>query len=62
MAEGHPEGRQKALQEELRALVDVVGPAPLADLLLERAFQLHATDIHLDPITARFEGTAGFRG
>ncbi len=49
MAEGHPEGRQKALQEELRALVDVVGPAPLADLLLERAFQLHATDIHLDP-------------
>lgn len=44
-----PEGRQKALQEELRELVDVVGPAPLADLLLERAFQLHATDIHLDP-------------
>jgi type II secretory ATPase GspE/PulE/Tfp pilus assembly ATPase PilB-like protein len=43
------EGRQKALQEELRELVDVVGPAPLADLLLERAFQLHATDIHLDP-------------
>ncbi len=45
----NPEGRQKALQEELRELVDVVGPAPLADLLLERAFQLHATDIHLDP-------------
>lgn len=43
------EGRQKALQEELRELVDIVGPAPLADLLLERAFQLHATDIHLDP-------------
>lgn len=49
MADGNLEGRQKALQEELRALVDVVGPAPLADLLLERAFQLHATDIHLDP-------------
>lgn len=44
-----PESRQKALQEELRELVDVVGPAPLVDLLLERAFQLRATDIHLDP-------------
>ena len=44
-----PEGRQKALQEELRELVDLVGPAPLVDLLLERAFQLRATDIHLDP-------------
>jgi type II secretory ATPase GspE/PulE/Tfp pilus assembly ATPase PilB-like protein len=49
MTSTNPEGRQKALQEELRELVDVVGPAPLADLLLERAFQLHATDIHLDP-------------
>jgi type II secretory ATPase GspE/PulE/Tfp pilus assembly ATPase PilB-like protein len=43
------ESRQKALQEELRSLVDLVGPAPLVDLLLERAFQIHATDIHLDP-------------
>lgn len=43
------ESRQKALQEELRELVDVVGPGPLVDLLLERAFQLKATDIHLDP-------------
>ncbi len=43
------ESRQKALQEELRGLVDVVGPGPLVDLLLERAFQLKATDIHLDP-------------
>jgi type II secretory ATPase GspE/PulE/Tfp pilus assembly ATPase PilB-like protein len=42
--------RQKALQEELRELVDVVGPGPLVDLLLERAFQLHATDVHLDPV------------
>ncbi len=41
--------RQKALQEEMRELVDVVGPGPLVDLLLERAFQLQATDIHLDP-------------
>jgi type II secretory ATPase GspE/PulE/Tfp pilus assembly ATPase PilB-like protein len=44
-----PESRQKALQEELRELVDLVGPAPLVDLLLERAFQLRATDIHFDP-------------
>ena len=44
--------RQKALQEELRELVDVVGPGPLVDLLLERAFQLQATDIHLDPTDA----------
>lgn len=43
------EVRQKALQEELRELIDVVGPAPLVDLLLERAFQLNATDIHIDP-------------
>ncbi len=41
--------RQKALQEELRQLLDVVGPGPLVDLLLERAFQLKATDVHLDP-------------
>lgn len=45
----HGEIRQKALQEELRELVDVVGPAPLVDLLLERAFQIQATDVHLDP-------------
>lgn len=43
------EVRQKALQEEMRELLDVVGPAPLVDLLLERAFQLNATDIHIDP-------------
>src|SRR5262245_7603571 len=41
--------RQKALREELRELLDVVGPAPLVELLLERSFQLCATDIHLDP-------------
>ncbi len=41
--------RQKALQQELGELVDVVGPGPLVDLLLERAFQLNATDIHFDP-------------
>ena len=41
--------RQKALQEELRGLMDVVGAGPLVDLLLERAFQLGATDVHFDP-------------
>lgn len=41
--------RQEALREELRQLADVVGPAPLVDLLLERAFQIGATDIHFDP-------------
>lgn len=40
---------QKALQAELQELLDVVGPAPLVDLLLERAFHIKATDIHLDP-------------
>ncbi|HCS51998.1 GspE/PulE family protein [Rubinisphaera sp.] len=43
------EVRQKALQEELRSLIDVVGPGPLVDLLLERSFELGATDIHFDP-------------
>lgn len=43
------ENRQKALQAELSELADVVGPVPIVDLLLERAFQLNATDIHLDP-------------
>ena len=46
------QSRQKALQEELKELLDLVGPAPLVDLLLERAFQLRATDIHLDPSTS----------
>ncbi len=41
--------RQKALQDELRELIDLVGPVPLVDLLFERAFQLNATDIHMDP-------------
>lgn len=47
--DGHSEVRQKALQEELQSLVDVVGPGPLVDLLLERAFELGGTDIHFDP-------------
>jgi type II secretory ATPase GspE/PulE/Tfp pilus assembly ATPase PilB-like protein len=44
------ENRQRALRAELSELADVVGPAPLVDLLLERSFQLNATDIHLDPV------------
>jgi type II secretory ATPase GspE/PulE/Tfp pilus assembly ATPase PilB-like protein len=43
------ESRHRGLQEELRELVDVVGPVPLVDLLLERAFEVSATDIHFDP-------------
>jgi type II secretory ATPase GspE/PulE/Tfp pilus assembly ATPase PilB-like protein len=50
--ESHHEVRQKALREELRELLDVVGPAQIVDLLLERAFQLHSTDVHLDPAEA----------
>lgn len=39
-----------ALREEMQALSDVVAPAKLIDLLLERAFQNRATDIHFDPL------------
>lgn len=39
-----------ALREEIQSLTDVVAPAKLIDLLLERAFQNRATDIHFDPI------------
>ena len=42
--------RPRVLRAELSELADVVGPIPLVDMLLERAFQLRATDIHLDPI------------
>ncbi len=41
--------RNEALRDELSELLDVIGPGQLCDVLLERAFQLHATDIHLDP-------------
>ncbi len=43
------EARQRALQEELTGLISLVGAAPLVELLLERAFELGATDIHFDP-------------
>jgi type II secretory ATPase GspE/PulE/Tfp pilus assembly ATPase PilB-like protein len=41
---------QHALRDEIQALSDVVAPRELIDLLLERAFQNRATDIHLDPL------------
>lgn len=41
--------RHEALRDELSELLDVIGPGPLSDVLLERAFELHATDIHLEP-------------
>jgi type II secretory ATPase GspE/PulE/Tfp pilus assembly ATPase PilB-like protein len=47
--QARPELRQTALQQELRELADVVGPAPLVDLLLERSFEIGATDVHFDP-------------
>ena len=43
------EGRQTALQEELRELADVVAPGPLVDLLLERSCEIGSTDVHFDP-------------
>ena len=43
------DSRQRALREELTSLADVVGPAQLVDLLVERAFEMNATDVHLDP-------------
>ncbi len=52
MSETNPiadNSRHRALQEELKELADVVGPVPLVDLLLERAFEVSATDIHFDP-------------
>lgn len=50
LASDTDDNRQKALRAELAELADVVTPASLIDLLLERAFQLNATDIHLDPV------------
>lgn len=41
---------QRALREELGALLDHVSPGDLVDLLLERAFENRATDIHFDPV------------
>jgi type II secretory ATPase GspE/PulE/Tfp pilus assembly ATPase PilB-like protein len=43
------ENRHEALSSELLELLDVTGPGPLADIILQRAFELNATDIHLEP-------------
>ncbi len=38
-----------ALRHELLQILEISGPAAFIDLLFDRAFSLHATDIHLDP-------------
>jgi len=38
-----------ALRHELLQILEIAGPAAFIDLLFDRAFALHATDIHLDP-------------
>lgn len=43
------ENRHEALTSELLELLDVTGPGPLADIILQRAFELNATDIHMEP-------------
>lgn len=43
------ENRHEALTTELLELLDVTGPGPLADIILQRAFELNATDIHMEP-------------
>jgi type II secretory ATPase GspE/PulE/Tfp pilus assembly ATPase PilB-like protein len=44
-----PASPHEGLRDELTELVDVVGPGKLGDIILERAFELNATDIHFDP-------------
>lgn len=44
-----PRSRQQAFADELNSLIDVVEAAPLLDLLMQRAFELSATDVHFDP-------------
>lgn len=41
--------RHEGLRDELTELLDVIGPGPLGDVMLERAFEARATDIHLEP-------------
>lgn len=41
-----------ALIAELTSLLDVVDPASVANMILQRAFSHRATDIHLDPVPA----------
>ncbi len=39
----------EGLRNELAELLDVVGPAQLGNVVLERAFEVNATDIHFEP-------------
>lgn len=48
-AQGNPPSLHEGLRDELTELVDVVGPGKLGDIILERAFEMNATDIHFDP-------------
>ncbi|MEQ9409744.1 MAG: GspE/PulE family protein [Fuerstiella sp.] len=43
--------KNSALVAELQELLSVVEPASVANVLLQRAFEFGATDIHLDPTT-----------
>ncbi len=49
MSETSTDIRHEGLREELSELLDVIGPGPLSDVMLERAFECRATDIHLEP-------------
>lgn len=37
------------IRDELNELLDVVGPGQLGEVVLDRAFSLHATDVHFEP-------------
>lgn len=39
----------EGLRSELAELLDVVGPGQLGSVILERAFEFNATDIHIEP-------------
>ena len=47
-----------ALAAELTELLSVVDPYTVADVLLRRAFDHRATDVHLDPTPAGVRSTA----
>ena len=48
-ANGFDRREPSALRHELLQILEISGPAAFIDLLFDRAFSLHATDIHLDP-------------
>jgi type II secretory ATPase GspE/PulE/Tfp pilus assembly ATPase PilB-like protein/anti-anti-sigma regulatory factor len=49
VATPRPRREPMALRHELTTVLEFAGAAPFVDLLFERAFNLHATDIHFDP-------------